>query len=390
MRILLVSPFDFQARGGVNQHILYLDNQFQRMGHETRILGAATLDYGEMDDGHIRTVGTALPIPSNGSQARITLSPLVINKVRNFLDEEPFDVIHAHEPLAPLLPLATWLYSKSLNVGTFHAARDSNIWYLYTKAVLDMFVDRLDVRIAVSEAAREFADNHFPGEYDIIPNGIDLEQYHPDVRPIPELADGHKNILFVGRYSESRKGFIHLLRAFPLVRSQFPEARLIVVGAGNRVRFERMLADEGIDNVVFVGAVDDRLKMRYYASCDVFCAPSTGRESFGIILLEALAIGKPVVASNITGYAGVIEHGVTGMLTKPKDSNDLALALVRMLADTELRQQVVENGLRHVQQFSWENVARQVIDSYKHGLALGPRERRPTGRLTEVLVGADG
>lgn len=390
MRILLVSPFDLQARGGVNQHIQHLDQQFQRLGHTTRILGAATLDYGEMDDGHVRTIGTALPIPSNGSQARITLSPLVINKVRNFLDDEPFDVIHMHEPLAPLLPLSCLLYSHSVNVGTFHAARQSNIWYLYTKAALDMFFDRLDARIAVSEAAREFADNHFPGDYDIVPNGIDLELYRPDVRPIPELMDGRKNILFVGRFDESRKGFIHLLRAMPAVRSQFPDARLILLGSGNRVRLQRLLDEQEVGDIIFAGAVNDQLKARYYASCDVFCAPSTGRESFGIILLEALATGKPVVASNIPGYAGVIEHGVTGLLAKPKDSNDLALALVRMLADTELRQQVVKNGLRHVQQFSWENVARRVLAVYERALAIGPRERRPTSRIAEALVGVDG
>jgi phosphatidylinositol alpha-mannosyltransferase len=288
------------------------------------------------------------------------------------------------------LPLSCLLYSRSVNVGTFHAARQSNIWYLYTKAALDMFFDRLDARIAVSEAAREFADNHFPADYDIIPNGIDLELYRPDVRPIPELLDGRKNILFVGRFDESRKGFTYLLRAMPAVRSQYPDARLILLGSGNRTKLQRLLDEQEAGDIHFAGSVNDQLKARYYASCDVFCAPSTGRESFGIILLEALATGKPVVASNIPGYAGVIEHGVTGLLAKPKDSNDLALALVRMLADSELRHKVVENGLQHVQQFSWENVARRVLAVYERALAIGPRERRPAGRIAEALVSVDG
>lgn len=386
MKILQVSPFDPSARGGVNEHVFRLDHQYREMGHSTRILAPASAGEGEQDDGHVYRLGTAIPIPSNGSTARVTLSPFIITKVKSFLDREHFDVVHMHEPLAPMLPLACLFYSRAVNVGTFHAARRFNFWYHYTKIVLDLFVDRLDVRIAVSETAREFVDNHFPGEYHIIPNGIDLDRFHPSVTPVTEYLDGRKNILFVGRYDESRKGFTYLLKALPFIRKQFPGARLLVVGRGNVERQLRTLREQEIEDVVFLGAVRDQDLPRYYATCDVFVAPSTGRESFGIILLEALACGAPVVASNIPGYAGVIQHGRTGLLIEPKDAHELSLAVVRALADGELRSELVRNGLDHVRQFSWERIAEQLIGVYHQALATHVPSGAPSG-LPEILMG---
>lgn len=393
MRILFVSPFEFSSAGGVNEHIIQLDRRFQAMGHQTRILAPTTIEQGEYDDGHVYRVGHAVPIPSNGSTARVTLSPLVINKVRQFLDEETFDVIHLHEPLAPVLPLATLLFSRSANVGTFHAARSSNVLYLYTKAILDMFFDKLDGLVAVSEAAREFADNHFPGDYQIVPNGINLEEFSPNLQPIPRFMDGRKNILFVGRFNESRKGFRYLLRAFPLVREQFPDARLIVVGKGATDRHDRFMRQHGIgpDDVVFTGFTDAATKARYYATADVFCAPNTGQESFGIILVEAMASGTPVVASAITGFEGVIKNGETGILVEPKDENSLALGLVRLLSDTELRTRIINNALEDVQQYNWDRVADRLLTVYNGAIRARAATNRPI--LTNApadLVATDG
>ena len=391
MKILFVSPFDFGVAGGVKEHIVQLDRRFQAMGHQTRILAATSNDYGEDDDGHVYRVGQALPIPANGSTARVTLSPLVINKVRQFLDAEEFDVIHLHEPLAPVLPLAALLFSRSANVGTFHAARSANIFYLYTKAILDMFFGKLDARVAVSNAAREFADSHFPADYEIVPNGINLAEYSRDIEPIPRLKDGRKNILFVGRYNESRKGFRYLLRAFPMVREQFPDARLIVVGTGNYERYERFLQQHNIKDVLFAGFTDPRTKARYYASADVFCAPSTGRESFGIILVEAMASGIPVVASAIPGYQGVIRNGETGILVEPKDEHSLALGLVRALSDTTLREKIISNALDDVQQYDWDRVANRLLDVYQRAVVEHEKSKRPDIETIPVdLVATDG
>ncbi len=390
MKILQVSPFDFSVRGGVNEHVMQLDNQFQLLGHETRILAAASPHLGERDDGHTYLLGTAVPIPSNGSQARIALSPLLLQKVGSFLEQEHFDVVHLHEPLVPMLGLSCLVHSKSLTVGTFHAARNTNFWYLYTKAILDMFVKRLDIRIAVSDAARSFADDHFPGDYLVIPNGISLDRFNPEIRPVGYLNDGRPNILFVGRYDEPRKGFSYLLEAMPDIRSQYPDVRLIVAGAGNKDRHQRYIARYNLEeNVYFIGIPDEFMLPRLYASSDVFVAPSTGRESFGIILLESMASGSPVVASDIDGYSAVIgESGVNGILFENKNSQQLALAVVRVLADRELQQTLRNNALNYVQQFSWPNVAKQVLEAYETGLAAGESNRR-LDPISEVLV-SDG
>jgi phosphatidyl-myo-inositol alpha-mannosyltransferase len=385
MKILQVSPFDFNVRGGVNEHVNHLDAAFRTLGMETRILAAASADMGENDDGHIYRLGRSIPFPSNGSTARVTVSPFVISKVSRFLERENFDVIHVHEPLAPVLPMAALLFSKALNVATFHAARDFNFWYHYIKAIMDLFVDRVDCRVAVSEVARESIDSHFPGDYQIVPNGIDLDRFRPDVTPITEYLDGMRNILFVGRYDEPRKGFNYLLRAMPSIQSQFPNTRLIVVGRGDVRRAMRQVEERAIPNVVFVGAAKAADLPRYYATCDVYCAPSTGRESFGIVLLEALATGAPVVASNIPGYAGVIEHGVTGILAAPANSQDLALRIVRVLADDGLRRELRENGLREVQRYGWHVVARQLLEVYDRGLAQ-ELPVRDTGMIPEAIL----
>ena len=378
MRILLISPFDYGYPGGVNEHVSQLDRQFQAMGHETRVLAASSAELGEHDDGHVYRLGMALPLLSNGSVSRLTFSPSVTWKVRKFLLSEHFDVVHLHEPLTPLLCLAVLLHSDLPNVGTFHAARPNNVWYMYTKPVIDLFFEKLDVRIAVSEAAREFVDSYFPADYDIVPNGIALEQFRADAEPLPQFMDGRRNILFVGRFNEPRKGFRYLVRAMPLIRGQFPDARLIVVGQGNSARYERFLEQHGITDVVFAGFVDSETLPRYYASADVFVAPSTGRESFGLILLESMASGTPVVSTMIPGYSAVIRNGIDGVLVEPKDPQALAMGIVRVLADADLRQRLVASGLKHVKQFSWSVVAEQLLTLYQRAIEqhqAGPSRR---------------
>ncbi|MDI3339381.1 MAG: glycosyltransferase family 4 protein [Sphaerobacter sp.] len=371
MKILLVSPFDFSYPGGVNEHILHLDREFQAAGHQTRILAPRSDAEGEEDDGHFYKLGMAVPVPSNGSTARITLSPLISGKVKEFLQAEQFDIIHLHEPLAPTLPLMVLLHSKSVNVGTFHAARSSNLAYLYGKPLLSFFHGKLHARIAVSPSAREFVSQYFPADYQVIPNGIDIQQFGPNVPPLPDAGASGPTVLFVGRYNESRKGLKYLLRAIALVRQEFPTVRLLVVGPGAPWRFERLLERYELDNVTFVGAVSKQELPSYYASADVFCAPSTGRESFGIVLLEAMASGKPVVATRIDGYTAVVRHGVEGLLVEPKNPEALAMALVHVLADRELAARLGAAGRRRAEEHSWSVIARRVLDVYEQALGRG-------------------
>ncbi len=366
MKIALVSPYDYPYPGGVTEHIAHLAAEFRRRGHEVHII-APQSQKAEMHvqvEETVHTVGTVVPVPANGSVARISLSLRLSRQVKEILERENFDVIHLHEPLLPALPVTVLRHSHSLNVGTFHAFAQSNYAYFYGKPILRYFVRKLHGRIAVSPPARDFVSEYFPGEYEVIPNGIDYDRFVSSREPLAICREGGPNILFVGRL-EKRKGLKFLLRAMAGVWAHFPQARLIVVGSGPLLEDYRKLVEaHRVENVVFTGFVSSEELPRYYHSCDVFCAPSTGQESFGIVLLEAMASGKPLVASDIPGYNSVVNHGVEGFLVPPKDEQALALSLVRLLADTELRAKMGEAGRRRAAEFSWDKVARRVLDFY--------------------------
>lgn len=372
MRILFVSPFDFAYPGGVNEHILHLDAEYRKLGHETRILTPRSPGEPESDDGHVIKLGVAVPVPANGSTARITLSPFVSGKVKQLLRRERFDIVHLHEPLAPMLPQLALLHSRSVNVGTFHAARAHNWGYLSARPLLSLLFAKLHGRIAVSPAALESIARYFPGYFELIPNGIDVERFRPDVPPIERFE--RPTILFVGRFTESRKGFRYLVEALPLVRREFPDVLLLVVGPGDATRYERQLSRwELQENVRFVGPVPDEQLPSYYTACDVFCAPATGGESFGIVLLEAMASGKPVVASDIRGFRFVLRHGVEGILVERKNPEALAVALVHLLADAALRARLGQAGRRRAEQFAWSVIAQRTLAYYER-LLRGVRQ----------------
>jgi phosphatidylinositol alpha-mannosyltransferase len=365
MKIGLVSAYDFAHPGGVVDHITALARHFRRLGHEVRIIAPWSGDVAPLDP-QIYRLGMVVPVPANGSVARITLSPTAARRVKRILRAEQFDVIHIHEPLLPILPLTVLLYSASVNVGTFHSfRRQSNLAYFYGKPILKYFFRRLHGRIAVSQPALEFVSHYFDADYEIIPNGIEFARFGEHVAPVPGLRDGRPIILFVGRYNESRKGFKYLLRALPAVRQAVPTVRLVVVGRGKPERYRRYLAARGIHDVLFTGFVGAEELPRYYASCDVFCAPSTGGESFGIVLLEAMAAGRALVASRIPGYASVVTDGDEGLLVEPKQPAALAAALVRLLTDRALRERLGARGRRTAAGYDWEQISRRVLRYYK-------------------------
>ncbi|MEI6045840.1 MAG: glycosyltransferase family 4 protein, partial [Chloroflexota bacterium] len=368
MKICLVSPYDFAREGGVNQHILWLAENFRALGHEVKIMAPTSADAedeSEVGPGiPIYHVGNIMPIKANGSVARITLSLNLSGQIKTILRREQFDVIHLHEPLMPALPLTVLAHSKALNIGTFHAFSQSNIGYYYGRPILRIFMRKLDGRIAVSLPAVEFIRQYFKGNYEIIPNGIDLSRFEHDVEPLSQYNDGKLNILFVGRFSERRKGLKYLLRAFTYVKREIPNARLIIVGKGEVKGYRRYLLRHGIEDVIFTGFVSDEDLPRYYRSSQIFCAPSTGGESFGIVLLEAMASGVPVVASDIPGYASVLDHDKQGALVEPRNGEALAMTLIHLLADAELRAQMGEAGKKKATEYSWHKVSQRVLDFY--------------------------
>ena len=364
MKILLVSPYDFTYPGGANEHIRYLAAEYRGSGHQVRILAPASPDRQLPDEPGLHIIGKPVPIHANGSNARITLSLRLSGQVKEYLAHERPDVIHLHEPLMPALPLTVLYHAEARKVGTFHAFAESNLGYFYARPLLQPMFERLDARIAVSPPAANFVGRYFGGEYQIIPNGIEIGE-PDDYLPLPQYRDGRPTILFLGRFEEPRKGFRYLLRAFALVREQFPDARLVVVGGGDVQRYSEELGHGGATGVEFAGFVPNELKSRYYASCDIFCSPSTKGESFGIILLEAMASGRPVAASRIPGHASVITHGEDGWLFAPQDPVALALALVRLLADRELRARIATAGRQTAQRYAWSAIARRVLAVYE-------------------------
>ena len=395
MKIALVSPYDYPFPGGVTSHIAHLDEEFTRLGHAVTILAPSSRDEAELAARRVVKLGSVVQVPANGSIARITLSLRLSGRVKRLLNQERFDVIHLHEPLLPALPLTVLRHSATINVGTFHSSWDSRVTRLWANPLVRRFDRRLHARIAVSTRARDFAAAHFPGDYAIVPNGIAIDEFGDEVAPFPHLRDGKLNILFVGRL-EQRKGFRYLLRAYARLKPHLPETRLIVVGAYDekaRRRYEAYVGNAGIDDVLFAGSPSDADKARYFKSCDVFCAPSTGSESQGIILLEAMAASRPIVASDIAGYRGVMADGREGLLAPPKDADALSNALTRLLKDPQLRARMGAAGREQAQHYSWPKVAARVLEVYEGAREttvpyahVRPR-RRVLGRYLRRLSG---
>lgn len=372
MKIALVSPYDFSYPGGVVQHISNLEYHFTRMGHTVKIIAPSSKPVTGYGDRFI-SIGTPRPIPTSGSVARITISFTLTNKVKKVLEKEKFDIIHLHEPLAPTLCTTVLRLSKSVNIGTFHAT-ESRPSYRWTKpfmvdVLLKKWFKKLDGRIAVSKPAANFINKFFPSSYEIIPNGIDLNHFSPNAAPLPEYQDGKTNILFVGRL-EKRKGLEYLLKAYRLIKPDCPDCRLIVVGPGNRTRhkYEKEVIEMGLSDVIFTGSVDYNQLPRYYKTANIFVAPATGHESFGIILLEAMASGKPVIASNISGYASVITEGAEGLLVPPKQEVPLAQAISGLMHNPGLCCQMGQKGLLTASLYGWDKVSQRVMDYYTRTL----------------------
>ncbi|MEX2247688.1 MAG: glycosyltransferase family 4 protein [Dehalococcoidia bacterium] len=362
MRIALVSPYDWGVSGGVNNHIRHLAEQFVALGHQPHIVAPGTGD-PEAAACPVTIIGRPIPLRVSGSIARITLSLRTAGKVKRVLEEGRFDIVHVHEPYMPQLPIQFLRYSTAVNVGTWHAARESNFIYLYGRRLINRWTRKIDGKIAVSQAAVKHIEKYFPGYYNIIPNGVDIEHFR-EAAPLEEFGDGKRNVLFVGR-PEKRKGLKFLVRAFVGVQRAIPESRLIVVGAGKFDRYEKAVRNARLHDVVFRSNVPFDELPRYHHSAHVFCAPNTGFESQGLVLLEAMAAGLPIVASNIDGFAGVVTHGVEGLLVRPEDSQALADAMIELLSDPARSAIMAARGGDRAEHFSWDRVSQRVLSYYE-------------------------
>jgi phosphatidyl-myo-inositol alpha-mannosyltransferase len=365
MKIAQVSPYDYTYPGGVVAHISHLKRELTRLGHEVKIIAPCTKGRQPYLNEDVIGIGRPFPIPSAGSIARVDLSPQSFLEVKSVLDNERFDIVHIHEPFTPTVSLAALLHSRSVNVGTFHAFHSKARGYWLGKPWLSRWLPRLDGKIAVSRPALEFVSRHLPGDYHIIPNGIDVDGFSASVEPFEQFCDGKFNILFVGRL-EKRKGFDCLLKAYARVCGQFRDVRLIIVGPGSRLRgkYEKLIRRQGMLDISFVGYASAGDLPRYYATADVFCAPAHGGESFGIVLLEAMASGKPVIASRIAGYSSVVTEDVDGILVPPRDDDALARAIVSLIAEPARGKLLAANGRKTAENYRWDHVAQRVLGLY--------------------------
>jgi phosphatidyl-myo-inositol alpha-mannosyltransferase len=381
MKLALVSPYDFAYPGGVTEHVAHLAEQFRGRDHEVHIIAPSSDDETEPSatgDALVHRIGRVVSIPANGSVARITLSLRSYLQAKRLLQEEQFDLIHLHEPMLPALPITVLRHSNTTNVGTFHAYRNTPLAYFYGKPIVQPFFRKLHGHIAVSTAARDFVGEYFKADYRVIPNGIDFARFNTPYPPLEQLADHRPTVLFVGRL-EKRKGLRFLLRAWPSVLERHPRARLVVVGKGRPLEGYRRFADRqgwSPTDVVFAGYVATEDLPRYYQRCDVFCAPNTGQESFGIVLLEAMAAGAPIVASNIPGYRDVVTHGEQGLLVEAQDPEAIAAAIGQLLESADLRDSMRLAGQAKARLYDWPRVAAQVLDYYRD--VLERREAEPT------------
>src|SRR5918992_1592575 len=349
LKIGIVSPYGYPHPGGVNEHVRFTYEAMSRMGHDAWII---TSKYGREreSEGPIIRLGTGFAAPANGSVGRVTLGLRFKHQAREVLDAHRFDILHFHEPFVPFLSPTMLDASDTVNVATFHAFGGFSPSYWIGSKFAGRLADKLDGRIAVLGAARHFISRYFPGEYRIIPNGVDLEHFQT-AEPYEELRDGTLNILFVGRLEE-RKGLIHLLKAYHRLRKRRVDARLLVVGDGPKRREDkRLVGPRGIPDVEFLGRVSDDEKVRYFASADIYCAPNTGQESFGIVLLEAMAAGTPIVASDIHGFKRVVERNAQGILVEPRNPRALAAALYTLARDPDMRNDMGEAGRLRAPEF---------------------------------------
>ncbi len=378
MKIGIVSQSYYPKPGGVTEVVHYTAREFRRMGHEVVIITTNYWCREEPIPGVVR-IGKNAIVPVNGAWVNVTLGWRLGDQLARIFRERDLDIILTHCPLVPTLPLLTLKAARNNQIiaGTFHAAAQSNAGYALFRGPLGRRAERLDLRIAVSEPAREFANHYFPGNYEIVPNGIDCERFNPHVDPYYSRDDDALTILYVGRM-DKRKGVPYLLQALPRARKKMSRnIRLIMVGEGKlrSAMLHRSLPLHGVD-IVLAGRVSPEDLPRYYRSADIFCSPATGRESFGIVLLEAMASGIPVIASDIPGYRRVLSHESEGLLVAPRDSGALAEAILKLESDPSGRTELGMKGVDKAHLYDWSIVTRRLEEVLLQGLGGTESKRK--------------
>ena len=362
MKIGIVCPYTWAVPGGVQQHIRDLAEALIELGHSVSVISPA--DDDTPLPGYVVSAGRAVPVPYNGSVARLAFGPLSASRVRRWVKEGDFDVLHVHEPAAPSLSLlACWVASGPI-VATVHTANPKSRVMHAASPALRSALEKINGRIAVSEAARTTLVEHLGGDAVLIPNGVATRRYAV-AEPLPGWPGTGGAIGFLGRMDEPRKGLSVLLRAFAVLGAERQGLRLLIAGPGDAEDVLERVPAPLRDRVVLLGQVSEQDKVRMLHSVDVFCAPNTGGESFGIVLAEAMAAGAPIVASDLDAFRRVLQGGRAGGLFATGDPGDLARAARLVLDDPERRAKLSAAATSAVSAYDWSVVARDVVSVYE-------------------------
>jgi glycosyltransferase involved in cell wall biosynthesis len=403
----MLTPYAWTVPGGVNNHIAALAERYTAQGHRVTII-APSDDRAEVRAARERVravllgerdtlfaadepypryffAGGTFSVRHNRSVSYISPPVDLLSNVDVVLENEEFDVLHIHEPFVPSLGWTAMNHAESPIVATFHANSERLFWYWLGRPILSRVFPVFDAVVAVSPAARDTAAHYFEGEYRVVPNGIDLERFRPPAEP----RRGPLRVLFVGGESR-RKGLGVLLRSLRYLGENVPPFELEVCGSDeHEARFGHLVPERFRGLVRFRGRVPYSELPEVYGRADVFCAPSLGNESFGIVLLEAMATRTAVLASDIEGYRDVVTDGGEGLLVPPRNPRALARALARLLGDTSLREACAARGLETVGRYSWDIVAGEIMQVYRDVIRRRLKRRSKPRRRTDPELFAD-
>jgi len=360
LKIGIVCPYSWDTPGGVQNHIRDLAEFLIAAGHHVSVLAPA-IDESKLPE-YVVNAGKPISIPYNGAVARVLFGPVAFSRVRQWISNGEFDLLHLHEPAIPSISLLACWAADGPMVGTFHAAAKRQKIIFAIGPILEPAIEKLSARIAVSEAARLTLTDHLDTDAVVIPNGIYASRYHDG--KAEEKWQGN-TIGFIGRFEEPRKGLSVLLEALPVIARFAPDVKVFVAGPGDPSEVEQSIDPQLRHRFTFLGKISEEEKANFMSSVALYVAPNTGGESFGIILAEALTGGACVVASDIPAFEDLLGHGQFGALFKSEDSTDLAKVVIDLLRDETKRAELATAGKMRGQSFDWDIIAEQIYSVYE-------------------------
>ena len=368
LRIGIVCPYSWDVPGGVQNHIRDLAEFLISNGHYVEVLAPAT--ESENLPSYIVSAGRAVSIPYNGAVARVLFGVVANSRVRSWINEGDFDLLHLHEPAIPSLALLACWAGEGAMVGTFHAAAKYQKAIVAIGPILEPVIEKLSARIAVSEAARLTLTAHLETDAIVIPNGIYADNYR-DGTPRAEWQGS--TIGFLGRFEEDRKGLPVLLDALPIIARFVPDIRVLIAGPGDSEEILENVDSQLRHRVEFLGKISEADKADFLSSISLYIAPNTGGESFGIILAEAMAGGATVVASDIPAFADVLGDGKFGALFESENSESLAKVIIDLMRDDQKRNELAIAGAVHAQRYDWSQVGEEIFEVYELAMVKGEK-----------------